>query len=177
MSQYLHPTKKDFPFVELFFHASYTTLLYGPNLFPGIQRTRNRWRNFASTDRRAPSEHHGTETRACPQDQGTSKYVQYFHQSREGLSILCTRSCFPMPLYLVGIHPASSLCRWPSAWAVSSTWPASLWPCPCSHQACKHLSSAQDSNPCPQQPPLPHMKGSTCPQDKPHPSRRMGQGP
>ncbi|XP_036019984.1 sterile alpha motif domain-containing protein 11 isoform X6 [Mus musculus] len=49
-----------------------TTLLYGPTLSPGIRRTRNRRRDFASTDRRAPSEHHGTEARACPQDQGTS---------------------------------------------------------------------------------------------------------
>lgn len=97
--------------------------------------------------------------------------------SREGLRTLCDWRWSPRPLYLASIHPASSLCRWPSAWAVSSTWRASLWPCRCSHQAYKHLSSAQESNPCPQQPPPPHMRELTCPQAEPHPSRKMGQGP
>lgn len=91
----------------------------------------------------------------------------------------------PEALYVAaGPHPGPSLCRWPSAWAVSSTWPASLWLCRCSHQRCGLLigSSLQGSGPCPRQWPPPPMGGPTPPLAEPHPSKRTAawlcsQGP
>lgn len=66
-------------------------------------------------------------------------------------------------------HPGPSLRRWPSAWAESSTWPASLWLCRCSHQPFGPRSGSlpQGSSPRPQRRP-PHPMG----QDPPLLARR-----